>query len=77
MTFEKFFKACTFEFYEDKDWGTYYVQAYFSNSEKLRSWCHLRSVPRSIYLDKNKAKEVVANSFYWSLLSKGEIEYDS
>ena len=74
MTFGEFLKACTFEFYEDKDLGKYYVQAYFSNSTKLRSWCHLREVPKSIYLDKDKAKEIVAYSFYWSLLSKGEIE---
>lgn len=75
MTFEEFLKACKFDFYEDKTTGTCYVQAYFYSSKKHRSWHHLMKVPKRIYLDKDKAKELVADSFYWSLLSKGEIEY--
>lgn len=74
MTFEEFLKACTFDFYEDKAMKRHYVQACFSGSKKHRYWYHLREVPKRIYLDKNKAKEIVADSFYWSLLSKGELE---
>lgn len=74
MTFEEFFKACRFDFYEDKTWKKYYVQAEFFSSKKHRYWHHLRSVSKRIYLDKDKAKELVADSFYWSLLSEGELE---